>query len=113
MLNRCLVTIKAKKPFREWLLSLPDPCDETIAEINEDSSVYLIPEYNDDEARDEILKGSFDMIFEDQLADWWTREDDWPQNRNLKMFKKCFSVEFHSTVEDCYHRLNSEPVTPR
>ena len=100
MLNRSLVTVKAKEPFREWLLSLPDPCDETIERINEDSPAYLLPEFEDDKQRDRILKESFAMIFEDQLADWWTREDDWPQNRDLKMFKKWFSVEFHSTVAD-------------
>ena len=100
MLNRSLVTVKAKEPFREWLLSLPDPCDETIEEINEDSSAYLLSEFEDDKQRDRILKESFAMIFEDQLAAWWTRESDWPQNRNLQMFKKWFAVEFYSTIED-------------
>ena len=100
MLNRCLVIVTAKKPFREWLLSLPDPCDETIDEINDDPSAYLLPEFDDDEERDWILKEYFPMIFEDQLFAWWIQAEDWPQNRNFKMFKKWFDVEFHSTVED-------------
>jgi hypothetical protein len=100
MLNRCLVIVTAKKPFREWLLSLPDPCDETIDEINDDPSAYLLPEFDDDEERDWILKEYFPMIFEDQLFAWWIQAEDWPQNSNFKMFKKWFDVEFHSTVED-------------
>ncbi len=100
MLNRSLVIVRAKEPFREWLLSLPDFCDETIEEINKDSSAYLLPEFEDDKQRDTMLKKFFAMIFEDQLAAWWTQEDDWPQKRNLHMFKKWFDVEFHSTVDD-------------
>jgi hypothetical protein len=100
MLNRGLVIVRAKEPFREWLLSLPDSCDETIEEINEDSSVYLLPEFEDDKQRNTMLKKFFAMIFEDQLAAWSTQEDDWPPKRNLQMFKKWFDVEFHSTVDD-------------
>jgi hypothetical protein len=100
MLNRCLVIVTAKKPFRGWLLSLPNPCDETIDEINDDPSAYLLPEFDDDEERDRILQEYFPMIFEDQLFAWWIQAEDWPQNRNFQMFKKWFDVEFHSIVED-------------
>jgi hypothetical protein len=57
MLNRSLVIVRAKEPFRGWLLSLPDSCEETIEEINEDSSVYLLPEFEDDKQRDTMLVG--------------------------------------------------------
>jgi len=30
MLNRCVVTVKTKQPFLDWLKSLPDPADETL-----------------------------------------------------------------------------------
>lgn len=100
MVNRCLVTIKAKELFKEWLLSFPDPCDDTLEEINADSTAYLLPEYEGDIQRDRVLKKFYSIIFEDQLASWWTVEDDWPQSRDLQMFKKWFDVEFHSTVED-------------
>lgn len=100
MVNRGLVIALAKEPFREWLQSLPDPCDVTLEEINEDCSVYLIPEFEDDKQRDRVLKKFYDMIFEDQLSGWWTREEDWPQNRDLRTFKKWFDLQFHSVVED-------------
>jgi len=94
MLNRCLVTVKAKEPLREWLLSLPDPCDETIENINNDPSAYLLPEFDDDEERDRILKEYFPLIFEDQLFAWWIQTEDWPQNRNFKMFKNGLMLSF-------------------
>ncbi|MFA7061309.1 MAG: hypothetical protein WC156_10885 [Pedobacter sp.] len=100
MVNRSIVIAMAKEPFREWLLSLPDPCDNTLEEINEDRTTYLIPEYEDDKQRDRALKKVFGGIFEAQLAEWWTREEDWPQKRDLRTFKKWFDLQFHSVVED-------------
>jgi hypothetical protein len=100
MVNRGLVIATAKEPFREWLLSLPDPTDVSLEEINEDRTAYLIPEFEDDAQRDRILRKFFIAIFEDQLADWWTREEDWPQKRGLRTFKKWFDLQFHAVVED-------------
>ena len=100
MVNRGLVIVHAKEPFLEWLKTLPDPCDMTLTEINEDNTAYLIPEYEDDGQRDRVLKKFYDMIFQDQLAGWWTREEDWPQKRDLRTFKKWFDLQFHSVVED-------------
>lgn len=100
MVNRGLVIATAKEPFRQWLLSLPDPTDVSLEEINEDRTAYLIPEFEDDDQRDRILRKFFILIFEDQLAGWWTREEDWPQKRDLRTFKKWFDLQIHSVVED-------------
>ena len=100
MLNRVLMTIKAKEPFREWINSLPDPEDVTLEEINEDSTVYLVPEYDDDDHRDLILKKVYKDIFDEQLEGWWADEKDWPPKRDLKTFKQWFHVEFHSMIID-------------
>jgi hypothetical protein len=100
MVNRGLVIATAKEPFREWLLSLPDPSDVSLEEINEDRTAYLIPEFEDDAQRDRILRKFFISIFEGQLADWWTREEDWPQKRDLRTFRKWFDLQFHAVVED-------------
>jgi hypothetical protein len=99
MVNRGLVIATAKEPFREWLLSLPDPTDVSLEEINEDRTAYLIPEFEDDGQRDRILRKFFVTIFEDQLADWWTKEEDWPSKRDLRTFRKWFDLQFHAVVE--------------
>ncbi len=80
--------------------SFPDPDGITLEELNEDTTSYLIPEYDDDDHRDRILKKIFKNIFEDQLASWWIDEKDWPVKRDLRIFKQWFDVEFHSIVED-------------
>lgn len=102
MLDRSLVVVRAREPLLHWLRSLPDPEDEstTLETLNEDPSAYLVPVYDDDEERDDILRQAYDIIFEDQLAGWWTAEADWPQERTFEMFQAWFDVEWHSTVED-------------
>jgi hypothetical protein len=71
MVNRGLVIALAKEPFREWLQSLPEPCNMSLEEINEDRTAYLVPEFEDDKQRDRVLRKFFTMVFEDHLADWW------------------------------------------
>ena len=68
MINRCALIIKRKEPFRQWLMSLPEPDDISLGRLNEDTAVYLIPEYDDDKQRDRILKKVFNAIFEEELA---------------------------------------------
>jgi hypothetical protein len=100
MVNRGLVIVLAKEPFRAWLQSLPDPCDVTLEDLNEDATAYLIPEFEDDSEREKVLKKLFDLIFADQLAGWWTKEEDWPPKRDLRTFRKWFDLRFHSVIED-------------
>jgi hypothetical protein len=100
MVNRSVMVIRIKEPFREWLMSLPDPFDATLDEINDDNSVFLIPEYEDDSQKEKLIKKMYKEIFEEHLEDWWIDEKYWPKNRTLTIFKKWFDVEFHSVVID-------------
>jgi len=100
MLNRSVLIVKAKEPFRQWINSLPDPDDVSLDELNEDTTAYLVPEYDDDSQRDRILSKIFKDIFEEQLDDWWQDEKDWPVKRDLRTFKKWLDLEYHSVVID-------------
>ena len=101
MLNRSLLAVRVRQPFLDWLRNLPDPIDPeiTLQVVNEDGSAYLLPSYDDEEERNELLRMGFDVIFEDQLASWWSDEADWPK-RSLEVFFEWFEVEWHSMVED-------------
>ena len=79
----------------------PDPNDER--------TIYLIPEYDDDVEAMEVLANGFDIIFEEELAGWHTDESAWPKNRTFEMFRKWFSFEFHSVVEDlCNYEISDD-----
>lgn len=101
-IDRGLLTVRAKEPFIDWLHSLPDPdpVKYTLDEVNCDQSAYLLPEYEDDNKKESLLKKYFKQIFEEQLNGWWLDPAAWPSKRDLKTFKKWFDMEFHSVVFD-------------
>jgi len=100
MVNRCILIVNAKQPFRQWLQSLPDPANYTLEQINRDNAAYLLPEYDADDDRKKLVRRYFDLIFEEQLSSWWRDEADWPARRDMPMFTEWFNVEFHSVVLD-------------
>ena len=100
MVDRGVLVVKAKEPFREWISSLPASDHITIKEINDDCTAYIIPEFEDDHERERILKKVYSDIFEEQLFDWCIDEGRWPQRRSLALFRRWFELEFHSVVED-------------
>jgi len=101
MLNRSIAIIKIKEPFLDWVKSLPTSNGKiTLAEINFNNTNYLLPEYDNDEEKEEIIFHYFDMIFERQLQEWGTiLPERWPKTRDFKTFKEWFDIEFHP-VED-------------
>ncbi len=107
IINRGLLIVKAKEPFREWISSLKDKCGITIKEIDNDCTVYLLPAFDDDHQKDDILIKVFSEIFVERLSDWSPEEVKWPRNRTLDIFKKWFELEFHSVVEDMCESASS------
>ena len=105
MINRCIVIVKVKEPFLQWLANLPDPTHSTAERVNRDNTAYLLPDYDNDAGEGKVLKQYYDIIFEEQLSGWWLDEKDWPKDRTFKMFKEWFDVEFHSVVEDLVDEL--------
>jgi len=100
-INRSGLVIRAKEPFRNWILSLPEqPVNLTLEEINEDNTLYLITEYEDDKDREKLLRKKYMAIFYELLEDWCLDEAYWPKSRTITTFKKWFDVEFHSIVVD-------------
>ncbi len=104
-INRNAVVIKAKQPFVDWVNATPKTDEEkgrifTLAEINADCEVLLIPDYDSlEESRADISPLKTD-IFEDALDEWQTDEAYWPPNRDEKTFDQWFELEIHSMVDD-------------
>jgi hypothetical protein len=100
MIDRGLLLVKAKEPFREWISSLPITHKITIKEIKSDCTAYLIPPFEDDHQRDNILNEVYSDIFVEHLNDCCIDENRWPRNITLALFKNWFELEWHSVVED-------------
>jgi hypothetical protein len=99
-INRCLLIVKPKQPFFDWVQSVDHDDDLTLDYIREDSTAYLVPEYELNSEQAEILEWCFELLFEVELDSWYIDPNLWPQERNLKMFLEWFDVEFHSMVVD-------------
>lgn len=79
-----------------------------MSELDE-CNIYLIREMDSNEAIQKWLKKNFDNIFINELNDWHTDEQVWPDNRNYKMFSEWFDVELHSMILD----LEKRPITKK
>ena len=99
--NRCLIIVKPKQPFLDWLRSVePDDKDLQFEDINEDLTAYLVPEVETLDEQEEIIDWCAEFVFERELWSWYTDEDLWPVGRNAPMFREWFDIEFHSLVDD-------------
>lgn len=113
-LNRGLVILRYKQPFLDWLNEIdPMPSNFTLAEINEDGNIFLVPCYDSqvepveiDEDAVKWVERRWRMFFEHLLNEWLTDDSLWPQGRTLKMFREWFAVEFYSMVWD----MGNEPL---
>jgi len=96
------MVVKPKQPFLDWLnsLDIDDEMSLTLEELQNDSTAYLVPEYQTPEDQAEIVVWSHNYVFEEELMGWYTSEEEWPPTRDLDTFLEWFEVEFHSMVID-------------
>jgi len=97
-INRIGVVVKPRKPFIDWLNYLYEDKDEAM--VSEDNNIYLIREMDSNEEAMEWLKDNFEPIFDNELLDWNTDENTWPQNRTWQVFRQWFDVEICSMLLD-------------
>jgi hypothetical protein len=98
-INRCALVITAGRGYFEWIEGLPDNKPGlTIERLQEESTVYLIPEV--DFKPDKWLSKNFKKIFENELMAWWMDKNEWPKNRSFKNFKHFFNIQFASVTLD-------------
>ena len=99
IVNRAAVVLEPAQAYLEWARECPDASpDLTLEELDEEGTVYLIPET--DAAPENWLSRNFIAMFENELNAWYTDRDFWPKNCSFKSFKKFFKVRFCSIVLD-------------
>ena len=110
MLNRGSVIVRPKQPYIDWASQLDD--SGLVPSVEGEQTVYLVPEYDNDEHALQIIAQCFDIIFEAELSGWHLDESAWPKKRTFSMFLDWFSLEFHSVIEDLceYEILDDEDL---
>ena len=104
--NRNALIVFPKKPFIDWVnYVFPDDPVSYIEPLEHDMGmVYLLPEKDSTEQSINYLKRTFREIFENELWDWCTDENLWPENLTWKLFTEWFHFSIQSMVVDTVNR---------
>lgn len=100
IVNRNALVVIPQKPFWDWLLSVDEQFDLEEIEESGDFNVYLIPEFENEEEIISYLEKNFQQIFTNELMDWYSEEELWPQERTWETFEDWFTIEAHSLIYD-------------
>ncbi len=102
MLNRSAVIVKPRQPYLEWCTQddAEGLAESVFAILHAEPTVYLLPEYEDPAAQQEVLEEFWPDLFEAMLGGWVTDEAHWPKNRTFEMFGEWFEVQMSSIVQD-------------
>mgnify|MGYP006306222653 CR=1 FL=1 len=96
-IDRNAIIIKPKEAFFNWVNSV---YPENNIEEKPENNIYLVHEMDSNEEILVWIKANYEMIFINELNDWYTGEDKWPANRTFKMFSDWFEIEICSMVLD-------------
>ena len=101
MVNRSAIVVKPKSTFLEW--ARPDDpeglADSVFESLRGEPYVYLLPEWEEPEERNQILQDSGPTC-RGELECWVRDEEYWPKERSFQMFQPWFEVQLSSIVED-------------
>ncbi|PWH86213.1 hypothetical protein [Brumimicrobium oceani] len=98
-INRNAVLIIPKQAFFDWANSV-FPEDPTNATDYSEYNTYLIAEDSFQDNAEEALENYWEFIFENELFDISTDDDDWPKDLTWELFKSFFNFHFSSIVTD-------------
>ncbi len=104
MINRCAIIVRPAKPYLEWAAALDD--SGIVPDPDQEPSVYLIPEIDDEDDAWILIESAYDTIFEAELWSWHTDESAFPKNRTFAMFRRWFTI----TISSCIHDLCEGPL---
>lgn len=96
--KRSALLLTPKKPFFDWLSNI-DPIDPGLKDTLE-SSVYLLPDFEEKQQMEKWLTVNFDQLFCDQLNNWYIDDSLWVQNRTFNMFQEWFHYSMHIMIWD-------------
>jgi hypothetical protein len=100
-INRQVAIIKPKKPYADWISSLPGIDEEySIESLSDDCTAILLPQFDNEEQSLNFIKKIYKKLFEIELASWNTDLKTWPKNRTYKIFCEWFKIEMHTEILD-------------
>jgi len=101
-INRDLFYTTPKQACIDWLNSIDKESTVSLEDFtgNDMVEVFLIPEFENADAALAWLEINYEEWFENLLNEFWTDDDDWPQNRSWKMMNDFFDIKYQSQITD-------------
>lgn len=96
-INRSAIVVKPLQPFYDWINAIYP--DSPVPFTNE-ATVYLLKVKDSTGEIENWLKRNFDNIFQNELNEMHTDENDWPQKRTYKLFSAWFETSVQATIFD-------------
>ena len=113
MLNRSVLLLRPKQPYKDWLKSTEAKLKATghgefaitTQEVNRydfvgNLTAYLVPSCEGSEDIDALIEARHEEFFERELNEWYTDPSLWPQPRTAKLFKQWFMLGLHAMAVD-------------
>jgi hypothetical protein len=93
--------VKPRQRFLEWLQAAdPTSSQLTLSDLEDEPTIYLIPECDTSDDVAEALRELCDAMFVDQLDAWYQDKSRWPKDRSFEVFCQWFDFQHHSMLVD-------------
>ena len=96
-INRNAIVVKPKQPLLTWINSI---YPESPVEAIEEGTVYLVRQRGSNQEIEKWLQRNFDDIFQNELNNWHTDDNDWPPKRTFKLFREWFDYVIYAMILD-------------
>ncbi len=94
MLNRSAITVKLTQDFVDWINGLEDDSEQlTLQDVNEEATVYMIPEIEDEAQLNEMVQEHYLNILENELKSWEEDESQWPEKLSVALFERFLQID--------------------
>lgn len=103
ILYRCAVIVTPMQPFLNWLIKTGNASNITLKKLHDDSNVFLVPSFEEvadvEKAVDDYIKANFAGIFTQELAEWCTEHELFPEI-TYSNFTEWFSLSVCTMIYD-------------
>jgi hypothetical protein len=103
LVYRCAIVVKPLQPFLDWLIKNDPTDDQSLEELQDDSNIYLLPDYEDvddiEKAIEKYIKSKHAQIFTHELSAWYLDPSMYPKI-TYDTFRQWFAVSVHTMIYD-------------
>jgi hypothetical protein len=103
LVYRCAIVVKPLQPFLDWLIKIESDNDLTLSELQQDSNIYLLPDFEEvkdiEKSITNYIKKNYADIFTHELAEWYLDSELYP-NITYPSFLDWFEISTHTMIYD-------------